>query len=394
MNDNEIEGTIALEPLDDKDQPAANADGPLPEKIPALGPLKEKDAPLFELQAGEGMSFGIRAGAYIIDTIIFNAVIFGGGVVGVAALSIILVLVGRLLVPESAESELTLNGYLVGLALSTVYFCVFEWLYGATPGKLILRMRVVREDGDRPRLWQTLVRGMFRYVDGLFFGLPAGVAMSRDERRQRFGDRYAHTIVVDRGNPVIRQGRSRVWFAVAVGFCLLFLSAAGTLLGLQNAHVVPLLASATASELNLSVSDLEGEYSLEAEVGKEAFDEDQITDASVRLFTNDQVNVQAQVLTFPFVVFDKIEDLVAAMQQELVADEGNEELSFEPLTTAGVGDRAGVLRFSRPSTDEEGFVFYFVRRNVMVRLVSYGVSGTMSDAELLRLATLIDGRIR
>ncbi len=170
-------------------------------------------------------------------------------------------------------------------------------------------------------------------------------------------------------------------------------SAAGTLLGPGNTLIAPLLTSTPASELNLSLADLRGEYTLATEVGKEAFEDAQLTDASIRLFTNDQVNLQAQVLTFPFVASDKIEDLVAPVQQELAVTEGNEELSFEPLRAVRVGNRAGVLRFSRPST-EEGYIFYSVRRNVVVRLLTYGAEGAISEAELLRLAALIDERIR
>lgn len=171
-------------------------------------------------------------------------------------------------------------------------------------------------------------------------------------------------------------------------------SAAGILFGPGNALIAPLLTSTPASELNLSLADLRGDYTLATEVGKEAFEDAQLTDASIRLFTNDQVNLQAQVLTFPFVASDKIEDLVAPVQQELAATEGNEELSFEPLRAVRVGNRAGVLRFSRPSTEEEGYIFYSVRRNVVVRLLTYGSEGAISEDELLRLAALIDERLR
>lgn len=388
MNEDEI-----IPPSDEKQQPV-RAGETLSATDSAVAPGQVERSSLAGFSAGEGKSFGVRAGAYIIDTIILNAVIFAGAVIGAVGLSIVLTFADRRIAPNSTEQGLSLRGFLAGLALSILYFGVFEWLFGATPGKAILKMRVVREDGGRPRLWQVLVRGVFRFIDGLFFGIPAAVAIDRDFWRQRFGDRYAHTLVVDHRAPIIQMRRSWAWFVTASVVSLIMLSSAGTLLSLETMQIAPLLSETSASELNLTLDDLEGEYGLEAEVGKDAFEGAQLTDASVRLFASNEINLQAQVLTFPFVATDAIADLVAPVQQELADGEGNETLTFDPLRTVRVGDRAGVLHFTRPATDSEGYVLFFIRRNVVARLICYGAAGAMTEEELLRLAERIDERIR
>jgi uncharacterized RDD family membrane protein YckC len=47
--------------------------------------------------------------------------------------------------------------------LFTSYFAFFEWLWnGQTPGKKLLRLRVIREDGRPITLWETIARNLLR----------------------------------------------------------------------------------------------------------------------------------------------------------------------------------------------------------------------------------------
>ncbi len=57
--------------------------------------------------------------------------------------------------------------------MGMLYFMIFEWLYGASPAKIILHMRVVKENGDPCNFVSALIRGVLRLVDGLFFGMVA-----------------------------------------------------------------------------------------------------------------------------------------------------------------------------------------------------------------------------
>jgi uncharacterized RDD family membrane protein YckC/RNA polymerase subunit RPABC4/transcription elongation factor Spt4 len=342
----------------------------------------------------EGKKFGVRAGAYVIDTIIINLVALAGGVAGVVLLSILFAIAGRPLIPAATQRSFTLQGSLISLALSILYFAVFEWLYGASPGKLILRLRVVREDGGRPSLWAALVRGGFRFVDGLFFGIPAASAMGSSPLRQRIGDRFAHTVVVGHRDPMIRMQRSWLWFALASVLSISVLSTSMTILALDNMVIAPPRTVMAAAALNLRLDDLGRDFTLEGEEGKDAFESSRLTDANVRVFATDEMVLEARVLTFPFMPQDTIEDLVALVKQDLANGDTNQEFSFEPIRKVPVGERAGVVRFVKSSTGEEGYLLFSIQRNVFTRLLSFGAPGAMTQDELVRLARIVDARIR
>ena len=345
------------------------------------------------LAASQGKAFGSRAGAYIIDILIYNAMVLGGSFALGFLVSLALTLVGRSLLPASTPQGFTLATIALSLALGVLYFAVYEWLYGASPGKLILKMRVVQEDGRRPSLWAALLRGVFRYVDGFLFGFPAVVAMNRDTRRQRYGDRYAHTLVVDHHDPVIQYRRSWLWLLLATVLACLLLSVVTTLMQAKNMRVAPPPTVVAASDLNVKLEDLGQGFTVQGEAGKETF-EGALSDASVRLFVSDDVNLQAQVLTFPFYPTDTIEELLAAFQQEMLSEDPTLKLSFDPIKKIAIGEPAGVAHFTRPDTGEEGYVLFSIQRNVVTRLFSYGIPGAMSEDELMRLASIVDSRIR
>jgi uncharacterized RDD family membrane protein YckC len=79
------------------------------------------------------------------------------------------------------------------------YFFLTEWLLAATPGKLLLRLRVCTESGDRCTAQHIAVRTLWRIleVNPLICGLfPAGIAVNCTARHQRLGDIMAGTLVV------------------------------------------------------------------------------------------------------------------------------------------------------------------------------------------------------
>jgi uncharacterized RDD family membrane protein YckC len=82
------------------------------------------------------------------------------------------------------------------------YFAIFEWLWnGQTPGKRMLKLRVIREDGRPVTAWEAAARNLLRTFDMMpwvfipFYsiGLISVFASSRD---QRVGDFVAGTVVV------------------------------------------------------------------------------------------------------------------------------------------------------------------------------------------------------
>ncbi|MDQ2747873.1 MAG: RDD family protein [Acidobacteriota bacterium] len=82
------------------------------------------------------------------------------------------------------------------------YFIFFEWLWnGQTPGKRLLKLRVIREDGRPITLWEAMARNLLRIFDAVpGFVLPVYsiglITIFASERDQRVGDLFAGTVVV------------------------------------------------------------------------------------------------------------------------------------------------------------------------------------------------------
>jgi uncharacterized RDD family membrane protein YckC len=85
-------------------------------------------------------------------------------------------------------------------AAVAVYGTVFETLRGATPGKMILGLRVFDNKGRPPRFGSILLRNVLRIE--LFYGfeffLPLALLVGLTRNRQRLGDLIANTVVVEK----------------------------------------------------------------------------------------------------------------------------------------------------------------------------------------------------
>lgn len=87
----------------------------------------------------------------------------------------------------------------VWFLLCIAYFSVFESLYGATIGKLVLSLRVRNSDGTPISFGQAVVRNVLRIVDCFPYFLPyflGALSIWAGSDRQRIGDRVAATVVV------------------------------------------------------------------------------------------------------------------------------------------------------------------------------------------------------
>lgn len=79
------------------------------------------------------------------------------------------------------------------------YFTFFEWFWnGQTPGKRLLKLRVIREDGRPITFWEAAVRNLLRTFDMMpapFYSIGLiSVFLSLSD--QRVGDMVAGTVVV------------------------------------------------------------------------------------------------------------------------------------------------------------------------------------------------------
>jgi uncharacterized RDD family membrane protein YckC len=82
------------------------------------------------------------------------------------------------------------------------YFVFFEWFWnGQTPGKRLLKLRVIREDGRPVTFWEALARNLLRIFDNApGFIVPIYsvglIAVFLSGRDQRIGDLFAGTVVI------------------------------------------------------------------------------------------------------------------------------------------------------------------------------------------------------
>ncbi len=84
-----------------------------------------------------------------------------------------------------------------GLLVFLLYFAVLEGTWGATIGKMAMKIRVVREDGSACGIGPAFIRNILRIVDILPFLYIIGIIfIQRSDKKQRLGDRIAGTVVV------------------------------------------------------------------------------------------------------------------------------------------------------------------------------------------------------
>jgi uncharacterized RDD family membrane protein YckC len=83
-----------------------------------------------------------------------------------------------------------------------ILYWVLPALTGATPGKAIVGIRIIRRDGRHPGFWKVFVRQFMFIVDAFPYFIPylTGflVANGDKEEHKRIGDRVAGTLVVDK----------------------------------------------------------------------------------------------------------------------------------------------------------------------------------------------------
>ena len=81
-----------------------------------------------------------------------------------------------------------------------LFHTLSEGLNGSSLGKRICGLVVTTDTLTNCSLKSALGRSVAFYLDGLFFGAIAAGEMQSSSLRQRYGDKWNHTIVVRRAN--------------------------------------------------------------------------------------------------------------------------------------------------------------------------------------------------
>lgn len=137
-----------------------------------------------------------RVMARIIDIVVHYAVsIVAGFTIGVMLVMLALLagLPAERLIDQMTGESIA-GSVLVGLGY-ILYAAVCEGLHGATLGKRIVGIHVVKDDGSPCSFKAASVRSFWFLVDGIFLGLVGILAMGRSSLKQRPGDTAAHTVV-------------------------------------------------------------------------------------------------------------------------------------------------------------------------------------------------------
>jgi len=112
-------------------------------------------------------------------------------------------------------SALVPRGVAIAIGITLNFVLTWGWhiyfetqMQGRTPGKRMLRLRVIDARGLPVSLYQSLVRNITRVLDfaPLFYGIGAIASMASPSRR-RLGDIIADTLVIRDAQPLAYKGQ-------------------------------------------------------------------------------------------------------------------------------------------------------------------------------------------
>ena len=129
---------------------------------------------------------GIRFVALLIDSIILGII---GWILGVL---FGVYTTGFTMNPQGAVSGWGIVTFIIYIA----YYTYLEGTRGQTIGKMIMKIRVVKEDGSRIDMGTAFIRNILRIIDGLIFYLIGAILIWTSHKKQRLGDRAAKTVVI------------------------------------------------------------------------------------------------------------------------------------------------------------------------------------------------------
>jgi uncharacterized RDD family membrane protein YckC len=162
---------------------------------------------LFSVETPESVTFayelaglGSRGVAFALDMLLLGLVWLGE-----AALGGLVWLLVRTLAPAAAtDAALWILGIMTVVAFASlwVYFVVCEVARGGrTWGKSRMGLRVVRDDGSRVGVFDSVIRNLLRVADMLPGNYAVGMlCILLNAKHKRLGDMAAGTVVVRDGN--------------------------------------------------------------------------------------------------------------------------------------------------------------------------------------------------
>ena len=145
------------------------------------------------LKEPEYVGFWSRVGASIIDTIILLMITY----------PILLAIYGEeYFFGEEVKFIYGLSDFLLSYVFPAIAVIIF-WIYkSATPGKMIIRAKIVdAETGNKPSTGQLIGRYFAYYLSGIVFGLGF-LWVAWDAKKQGWHDKLAGTVVIREYKPI------------------------------------------------------------------------------------------------------------------------------------------------------------------------------------------------
>ncbi len=98
-----------------------------------------------------------------------------------------------------APNPLAAVGGIISAVIDFLYFTGLQGAYGQTVGKMAVKIKVVREDGSKISYVDAAVRTILIIIDAIPYFIPyllGAILIWSSDKKQRLGDRAAHTVVV------------------------------------------------------------------------------------------------------------------------------------------------------------------------------------------------------
>ncbi len=127
-----------------------------------------------------------RAVAFFLDEMIISIlfyIIFADRFANAESMEVLIALINML--------------FLQVIILKVIYHTFFVWMYGATPGKMLLKIKIVSvEDFEKPSMMNAFIRAVVRIISEMMFYLGFLWAFF-DSVNQAWHDKAAKTVVIN-----------------------------------------------------------------------------------------------------------------------------------------------------------------------------------------------------
>jgi uncharacterized RDD family membrane protein YckC len=166
-----------------------------------------------------------------------------------------------------------------------LYYWLFEGMFGATLGKLVMNVRVRLVDGGNIGLRKSLIRNLLRIIDAIAVYLVGFLVALLSRKRQRLGDHVAGTIVVQGSSgKAVRVSATLAWVAV-IAAC--FIAAYKLHAGAPQNVAGPSQATSSGREFGTQTNPTPaGPRVTRAEMGTDSTENYQIIGPSTEFYTD------------------------------------------------------------------------------------------------------------